>query len=1663
VARWAEHGIWRREAGLLPVLGLLVALGLPQDVRADCALIPTAVRVLSSENGGIDRPFGAPGDTITLLADAACKPGVQFPHFSPAAASNQVTLRFTPPNGGPVTTLPAFPASSVANCGTDRCFALEFEIPNTTNVGPMVGTGLPLTGPAEIEVRNQAAGGALVATVGELYEPTLACNPQNRFRSVFEHFTVLPPRNSYTPNGSASLLATVDGSGSLLIPFAYGDVLASTTGGAAALRLLSVKADLANGLSAGNGLAGLDGQLLRLPRARGKGRFVRSFSFEGRPIPPLLEVTSADPLVDGSGVAYGDTLLGSVDFLDSVIRIAKKGPSPQNPSVSLQLFALAGDPGGATLGAPALVNGAGPIVISNVTLQASAAAPLNSLSKSDKVAVLARDEALESRFPGLGDVNGDPDSDDRVVEITSLANGSAIATMQAVTEIGVPKKATIATAGARVAFLQSEAHQGRTDFSGELSTMESVLRVWSADGSDPLCSGTPCEVTSFLSEPALADPSFAIEADGKTAPVAVSGDLVPDQYVFFATRERDQCPTHDGGACLITGFGDPFTLNRYSTRISQGQGGSDSPADSWESSLSGDGRTAVYVSNAVVTAPVVWETATYLLDVNGLTGAATGTLDFDPGAVDVLGLDYSGENPATQTLFSQPVAPTTFNLWGSYEIDAGLTTFSAVIDSGDPAVLITSAPFPFTNSTTGTFEGRFSSVTAGGALTDPSSFGLSNFRLDGTADVVDGSIVPGGPSGIVSYQASGIVRFLADYTVSGEQIYARALDLLGVGGNPQVVSVSNTGAPGNYASGTPRASASGEIVVFHSYATNLAPGDEEEMGDVFVRDLGEGGGTTRVSEAAPGVGGDLGSFDPAISGDGRFVAYTSDATNLVPPDTTPLYSDVFLFDRNLGTTERVSIGSTGSPANSGDASVSFDGRHVAFRSQGFGCGTSCIYVRDRVSNTTELVSVGANGNPNNVSVTPDISADGRFVVFVSYANNLAGAPPSPPNEPHCYLRDRERGVTQLVDLTLGGAPGDGPCASPRITESGRYVAFSSYATNLHPEESGPTADLRAYVFDRVTGVVELASPAGIALNSERVAVSDGYARVVAYATNAPVPVSSYFGQPLDSNGVSDIYGRVGLWAGPVGLPFDNSSLDGDSERSETVLRAFDGTSVTPLWNSGIAVSSAVVGGGRALLTPNDPGANAQIWQPGAPPFDLGVAVAPGRGKTAIAGDIACVIDPSGQLYAVESGGSPAAYPRAQATRVKAVTPVGSFSGLCVYTDAAGVLGTTSLVGFTQSLGVPAEDFQVNEDGIAFRSCESHPALDQDKNGDGDKADCVMRFWRFQPVVPEAQLVETNRSAVPCTFPGCDPFFEPYRVQEDVLSFVSEEPDEMNAALTGQRGVGCLSTSPPAACDLTGDRDGDDIALEVFSLASGRSQTFPLSKEHPPVLSPFPTVKAGDDSVLVIQLPAGVLGEDFASLPPGQLVTVLAGDTDADATFDQDGIEEPLVSRGDNCAFVSNGTQSDADGDGLGAGCDVTLASQAPGQTAVANDDPVSAPAPAKVPGSDLCDLNKSGKIIRPEVDQVWSDRGTRIAQPTNKDLDPELEPSDDRDPDADGVITASDFRLCLARCDAQTGGCSTAESGGTGGGFHHGGGCGLGFEVLIVLVPLAWRRRRTAA
>ena len=155
----------------------------------------------------------------------------------------------------------------------------------------------------------------------------------------------------------------------------------------------------------------------------------------------------------------------------------------------------------------------------------------------------------------------------------------------------------------------------------------------------------------------------------------------------------------------------------------------------------------------------------------------------------------------------------------------------------------------------------------------------------------------------------------------------------------------------------------GRFVAFASAATNLVPGDTNGKSDVFVRDLEENT-IQRMSISHSGSRQTATVNFPALSGDGRFVAFMSDATNLVPGDTTGK-KDVFVYDRQAGTTERVSVASGGSPANQGsfNPAMSGDGRYVAFSSSatnlapGDANGQFQIFLHDRQADITERVSV----------------------------------------------------------------------------------------------------------------------------------------------------------------------------------------------------------------------------------------------------------------------------------------------------------------------------------------------------------------------------------------------------------------------------------------------------------------------------------------------------------------------------------------------------------------------------------------------------------------------------------------------------------------------------------------------------------------------------------
>ena len=373
------------------------------------------------------------------------------------------------------------------------------------------------------------------------------------------------------------------------------------------------------------------------------------------------------------------------------------------------------------------------------------------------------------------------------------------------------------------------------------------------------------------------------------------------------------------------------------------------------------------------------------------------------------------------------------------------------------------------------------------------------------------------------------------------------------------ISIANDGAQSNGHSSWPSLSADGRFVAFHSEATNLVPGDTNGYGDVFVHDR-QTGVTTRVSVASDGTQGNSSSWLSSISANGRFVAFLSWASNLVPDDTNG-YCDVFVHDRQTGTTTRVSVASDGTQGNGSSqaCTISSDGRFVAFYSAASNLvrddtnGFIDIFVHDRQTGGTSRVSVASDGTQSNGdSYAPSISADGRFVTFESEAFNLV-----PGDTNGCrdvFVHDRQTGVTTRVSVTSNGTQSTGASGTASLSADGRFVAFRSWASNLVPGDTNAYSDI--FVHDRETGVTTRVSVASDGTQgsgeSRRPSVSaDG--RFVAFLSWASNLV------PDDTNGAVDVF--VAEWRGRscdqlaapsltrISVASDGSQSNGFSARS----------------------------------------------------------------------------------------------------------------------------------------------------------------------------------------------------------------------------------------------------------------------------------------------------------------------------------------------------------------------------------------------------------------------------------------------------------------------------------------------------------------------------------
>lgn len=401
----------------------------------------------------------------------------------------------------------------------------------------------------------------------------------------------------------------------------------------------------------------------------------------------------------------------------------------------------------------------------------------------------------------------------------------------------------------------------------------------------------------------------------------------------------------------------------------------------------------------------------------------------------------------------------------------------------------------------------------------------------------------------------------------------------------ELVSVSSSGGTGSNHSGRPAISADGRFVAFDSTADDLVPGDTNGTRDVFVRDR-KTGTTTRVSVAGDGSqlaeGGywpsisangryvafmstdvavvpgktsnrpdvivrDLKSrtntratvdsdgnetdgiaYQPLLSANGRFVAFGSDATDLVAGDTNGLY-DIFVHDTKTGSTVRVSVDSDGNQQTSSGETHAFssNGRFVAFSSAaanlapGDTNGQADIFVHDLRTRRTTRVSTSTGGGEADASCySPSISANGRWVSFSSSASNLV--PINVLSLSQIYLHDAKTGVTTRISGFTNDSEGNGPSQSASITPNGRFVVFSSRADNLVAGDTNAEYDI--YLRDVKRGTLARAS---VAPDGAEAAGDDSYesaisanGRFVAFSSGATNLV------PGDGNSATDVFVRT---------------------------------------------------------------------------------------------------------------------------------------------------------------------------------------------------------------------------------------------------------------------------------------------------------------------------------------------------------------------------------------------------------------------------------------------------------------------------------------------------------------------------------------------------------
>ncbi len=335
--------------------------------------------------------------------------------------------------------------------------------------------------------------------------------------------------------------------------------------------------------------------------------------------------------------------------------------------------------------------------------------------------------------------------------------------------------------------------------------------------------------------------------------------------------------------------------------------------------------------------------------------------------------------------------------------------------------------------------------------------------------------------------------------------------------------------------------------------------------------------TTLLSTSGSGGTMAVSFFEHDVTRDGRYLALTSTSTHVVPGDVNAV-ADVFRLDRSSGVWQLVSVSTSGAQGNAASSaelggSLSADGNLVAFLSAasnfapGDATGTEDVFVRDMLSGVTECISVSASGLPAGGCNKVDLSADGRWIVFSSTANNIVAGDAN--NELNVFVRDRASGVTRLVDVTLAGAAASQTWSASAISGDGRFVIFNSASSQLVAGDTNGQTE--PFCADLLSGAIERIAISSGGVEANNYSVSDtGWlvsydGRFVAFTSQASTLVAG------DTNNRLDAFVRD-RWLGttervslnPSGGQLSTTSYaDSISEDGRSVVFTSSGTGVTP--------------------------------------------------------------------------------------------------------------------------------------------------------------------------------------------------------------------------------------------------------------------------------------------------------------------------------------------------------------------------------------------------------------------------------------------------------------------------------------------------------------------